>query len=60
MSGVATRTHVIQDVQKYLFFRDAAADYVTYPVNSLLGFSDDGGSATALIVYFAPTDDLKC
>lgn len=54
MSGIQTRTEIIDDVKKYLFFRDSAASYGLFPVNSLLGFSDDGDSATGLIVYFAP------
>ena len=54
MSGIQTRTEILNDVKKYLFFRNSATNYGLFPVNSLLGFSDDGDSATGLIVYFAP------
>tara|TARA_R110002012_G_scaffold85756_1_gene213700 strand:- start:341 stop:709 length:369 start_codon:yes stop_codon:yes gene_type:complete len=50
--GIATRAHVIQNSDKHLFFRDSAAVYSCYPVNNLVGFSEDGSSATGLIVYF--------
>jgi len=54
--GIATRGQILKDSSKYLFFRDAAAVYSCYPVNNLVGFSEDGSSATGLIVYFLPQD----
>jgi len=54
--GVATRGQILKDSSKYLYFRDSATAYSCYPVNNLLGFSDDAGSATKLIIYFLPQD----
>ena len=56
--GVATRGQILKDSSKYLFFRDSATVYSCYPVTSLVGFSDDAGSDTSLIVYFLPQDSL--
>ena len=46
----------MKDSSKYLFFRDSASVYSCYPVNNLVGFSEDGSSATGLVVYFLPQD----
>ena len=54
--GVATRGQILKDSSKYLFFRDSATVYSCYPVNNLVGFSEDGSSGTGLIVYFLPQD----
>ena len=57
--GIATRGEARLDSSKYLFFRDAAGTYSCYPVNNLIGFSENGSSATGLIVYFLPHDDMR-
>lgn len=54
--GIATRGQILKDSSKYLFFRDSATVYSCYPVNNLVGFSENGSSATGLIVYFLPQD----
>ena len=54
--GIATRGQILKDSSKYLFFRDSATVYSCYPVNNLVGFTEDGSSATGLIVYFLPQD----
>ncbi len=57
--GVATRNSILKDSPKYLFFRETTAKYRCFPVNSLLGFSDDANAATGLILYFCPTNDFS-
>ena len=57
--GVATRNSILKDSPKYLFFRETAAKYRCFPLNSFLGFSDDANSATGLILYFCPADDFS-
>jgi len=56
--GIATRGQILKDSSKYLFFRHSTAVYSCYPVNNLVGFSEDGDSATGLIVYFLPQDRM--
>ena len=55
--GLRTKGQVLKDSSKYLFFRDTATVFTMAPVNNFLGFSDDGGSTTSLIVYLLPFDD---
>lgn len=56
--GIATRGQILNDSSKYLFFRDAAGTYTCYPVNNLVGFTEDGSSSTGLIVHFLPQDRM--
>mgnify|MGYP006406227391 CR=1 FL=1 len=50
--GIATRSQVLTPSNKHLFFRASSTAYSCFPVNSLLGFSEKGTSATTLVLYF--------
>ena len=55
--GLSTKGQVLKDSSKYLFFRDTSTAYTVVPVNNVVGFSDDAGSTTGLIVYLLPLDN---